>query len=79
FFSDELPTLYKLPDHVEIGPEGRKVGGCYVFGIQSSTQMEDIYGEKAATTLLDVMNTSAFCRSPNYKIDDYVAHEICEK
>ncbi|EHI7834180.1 type IV secretion system DNA-binding domain-containing protein, partial [Salmonella enterica] len=42
-------------------------------------QMEDIYGEKAAATLLDVMNTRAFFRSPSYKIADYVAHEIGEK
>ncbi|EGI5795793.1 type IV conjugative transfer system coupling protein TraD, partial [Salmonella enterica subsp. enterica serovar Othmarschen] len=79
FFCDELPTLHKLPDLVEIVPEARKFGGCYVFGIQSRTQMEDIYGEKAAATLLDVMNTRAFFRSPSYKIADYVAHEIGEK
>ncbi|MGT5532628.1 type IV secretion system DNA-binding domain-containing protein, partial [Escherichia coli] len=35
FFCDELPTLHKLPDLVEILPEARKFGGCYVFGIQS--------------------------------------------
>ncbi|VCV94403.1 Coupling protein TraD [Klebsiella pneumoniae] len=34
-FADELPTLHKLPDLVEILPEARKFGGCYVFGIQS--------------------------------------------
>ncbi|MCZ8955497.1 TraC family protein, partial [Escherichia albertii] len=41
----------KLPDLVEILPEARKFGGCYVFGIQSYAQLEDIYGEKAAATL----------------------------
>lgn len=60
FFCDELPTLHKLPDLVEILPEARKFGGCYVFGIQSYAQLEDIYGEKAAATLFDVMNTRAF-------------------
>ncbi|NJQ52284.1 type A chloramphenicol O-acetyltransferase [Escherichia coli] len=55
FFCDELPTLHKLPDLVEILPEARKFGGCYVFGIQSYAQLEDIYGEKAAATLFDVM------------------------
>ncbi|HBY0397244.1 TPA: conjugal transfer protein TraD, partial [Klebsiella pneumoniae subsp. pneumoniae] len=43
-FADELPTLHKLPDLVEILPEARKFGGCYVFGIQSYAQLEDIYG-----------------------------------
>ncbi len=40
FFCDELPTLHKLPDLVEILPEARKFGGCYVFGIQSYAQLE---------------------------------------
>ncbi|GHL62016.1 hypothetical protein ECZU31_52910 [Escherichia coli] len=48
---------------MEILPEARKFGGCYVFGIQSYAQLEDIYGEKAAATLFDVMNTCAFFRS----------------
>ena len=42
---------------MEILPEARKFGGCYVFGIQSYAQLEDIYGEKAAASLFDVMNT----------------------
>ena len=57
-FCDELPTLHKLPDLVEILPEARKFGGCYVFGIQSYAQLEDIYGEKVAATLFDVMKYS---------------------
>ncbi|HID8814993.1 TPA: conjugative transfer relaxase/helicase TraI [Shigella dysenteriae] len=36
FFCDELPTLHKLPDLVEILPEARKFGGCYVFGTGSA-------------------------------------------
>ncbi|EFK2697748.1 type IV secretion system DNA-binding domain-containing protein, partial [Escherichia coli] len=73
FFCDELPTLHKLPDLVEILPEARKFGGCYVFGIQSYAQLEDIYGEKAAATLFDVMNTRAFFRSPSHKIAEFAA------
>lgn len=79
FFCDELPTLHKLPDLVEILPEARKFGGCYVFGIQSYAQLEDIYGEKAAATLFDVMNTRAFFRSPSHKIAEFAAGEIGEK
>ena len=78
-FCDELPTLHKLPDLVEILPETRKFGGCYVFGIQSYAQLEDIYGEKAAATLFDVMNTGAFFRSPSHKIAEFAAGEIGEK
>ncbi|MEZ2578068.1 type IV conjugative transfer system coupling protein TraD [Buttiauxella ferragutiae] len=78
-FADELPTLHKLPDLVEILPEARKFGGCYVFGIQSYAQLEDIYGEKAAETLFDVLNTRAFFRSPSRNIAEFAAGEIGEK
>ncbi len=78
-FADELPTLHKLPDLVEILPEARKFGGCYVFGIQSYAQLEDIYGVKPAATLFDVMNTRAFFRSPSKEIAEFAAGEIGEK
>lgn len=78
-FGDELPTLHKLPDLVEILPEARKFGGCYVFGIQSYAQLEDIYGDKGAATLFDVMNTRVFFRSPTRKIAEFAAGEIGEK
>ena len=50
-----------------------------MFGIQSYAQLEDIYGEKAAATLFDVMNTRAFFRSPSHKIAEFAAGEIGEK
>ena len=78
-FADELPTLHKLPDLVEILPEARKFGGCYVFGIQSYAQLEDIYGVKPAATLFDVMNTRAFFRSPSKEIAEFATGEIGEK
>ena len=78
-FADELPTLHKLPDLVEILPEARKFGGCYVIGIQSYAQLEDIYGAKPAETLFDVLNTRAFFRSPSRNIAAFAAGEIGEK
>lgn len=38
-----------------------------------------IYGEKAAASLFDVMNTRAFFRSPSHKIAEFAAGEIGEK
>lgn len=79
FFCDELFMLYKLFDFVEIVLEVCKFGGCYVFGIQFSIQMEDIYGEKVVVILLDVMNIRVFFCLFSYKIVDYVVYEIGEK
>ena len=76
---DEIPTVHKLPDLVEILPEARKFGGCFVFGIQSYAQLEDIYGPKSAATLFDVMNTRVFFRSPSKEIAEFAAGEIGEK
>ncbi len=59
------PRCTSCRTRVEILPEARKFGGCYVFGIQSYAQLEDIYGVKPAATLFDVMNTRAFFRSPS--------------
>ncbi len=63
---------------VEILPEARKFGGCYVIGIQSYAQLEDIYGQKPAETLFDVLNTRAFFRSPSRNIAEFAAGEIGE-
>ncbi len=79
FFCDELLHVTQTAGLVEILPEARKFGGCYVFGIQSYAQLEDIYGEKAAATLFDVMNTRAFFRSPSHKIAEFAAGEIGER
>nr|BCT74105.1 hypothetical protein [Escherichia coli] len=78
-FCDELPTLHKLPDSVEILPEARKFGGCYVFGIQSYAQLEDIYGEKAAATLFDVMNTRAFSVLPAIRLQSSLPVKLVRK
>ncbi|MFT4465100.1 MAG: type IV conjugative transfer system coupling protein TraD [Sodalis sp. (in: enterobacteria)] len=78
-FADELPTLHKLPDLVEILPEARKFGGCFVLGFQSYAQLEDIYGAKSALTLFDVMNTRAFFRATTKEMAEFAAGEIGER
>ena len=60
-------------------PLAAKVLKKVMVNIQSYAQLEDIYGEKAAATLFDVMNTRAFFRSPSHKIAEFAAGEIGEK
>ncbi|MTC74232.1 type IV conjugative transfer system coupling protein TraD [Providencia sp. wls1919] len=78
-FLDELPTLHKLPDLVEILPEARKFGGCFVLGFQSLSQLEDVYGDKSASTIFDVINTRWFFRAPSEKMAKRTAAEIGER
>lgn len=77
--ADELPTLHKLPDLVEILPEARKFGGCFVLGFQSYAQLQDIYGNKGALTLFDVLNTRFFFRAPTKEMAEFAAGEIGER
>ncbi|MFP1498226.1 type IV secretion system DNA-binding domain-containing protein [Escherichia coli] len=46
FFCDELPHVTQTAGPGGDAPEARNFGGCYVFGIQSYAQLEDIYGQK---------------------------------
>ncbi|HGJ5882749.1 type IV secretion system DNA-binding domain-containing protein, partial [Arsenophonus sp.] len=76
--ADELPTLHKLPDLIEILPEARKFGGCFVLGFQSYAQLQDIYGNKGALTLFDVLNTRFFFRATTKEMAEFAAGEIGE-
>ena len=64
FFYDELPSLHKLPSLPFIIAEARKFGGCFALGFQSYSQLEEIYGNKFAEAMYDLLNTKYFFRSP---------------
>ncbi|WLW63604.1 type IV secretion system DNA-binding domain-containing protein [Achromobacter aegrifaciens] len=48
---DELASLEKLPSLAGFLTKGRKKGGRALAGLQSTAQLDDIYGEKLAQTL----------------------------
>jgi|LakMenEpi03Aug12_release.lakeMendotaPanAssembly.Ray.scaffolds.fasta_scaffold03135_25 type IV conjugative transfer system coupling protein TraD len=52
FFLDELPTLQRIKDLETLVTEGRKYGGCGVLVLQSPSQMEAIYGNDLANTIM---------------------------
>ncbi|HGM7842795.1 TPA: type IV secretion system DNA-binding domain-containing protein, partial [Serratia marcescens] len=78
-FADELPTLHKLSDLVSIVPEARKFGGCFVLGFQTYSQLEDIYGVKAAATLFGVLRTRFLFSVPDRVGAEFAAGEVGEK
>ena len=51
-YLDELESLQRLPTLGDMLTRGRKKGGCVVSGYQSYTQLESVYGEKLAETML---------------------------
>ena len=50
-FLDELATLEKLPSLVDAATKGRKAGLRLVAGIQSTAQLDEIYGREEAQAL----------------------------
>ncbi|HEY1843980.1 MAG TPA: type IV conjugative transfer system coupling protein TraD [Buttiauxella sp.] len=78
FFYDELPSLHKLPGLPFIIAEARKFGGCFLLGFQSYPQLEEIYGNKSAEAMFDLLNTKYFFRSPSALVSKFVAEDIGE-
>lgn len=48
---DELASMEKLASLADYLTKGRRKGGCCVAGLQSVSQLDDIFGEKMAQTL----------------------------
>ncbi|MFH7526293.1 type IV conjugative transfer system coupling protein TraD [Aeromonas sp. A5] len=78
FFYDELPSLHKLPHLPSVIAEARKFGGCFALGFQSYAQLEEIYGNKFAEAMYDLLNTKYFFRSPSATVAKFVEEDIGE-
>lgn len=52
FIIDELPTLNRLRDLETLLAESRKYGGCAIFALQSLAQLDAIYGQASAQTII---------------------------
>lgn len=76
FFLDEIYSLHKMPILGSMLAEGRKFGSCFVVGLQTIAQLEDLYGVKGGASLLDLINTRYFFRSPNYDVAKRVSEQI---
>ena len=52
FIVDELPSLNRLKELESFVCESRKYGGCGLFALQSPAQLEAIYGQASARTII---------------------------
>lgn len=76
---DELPALQRLPG-LQLGlAEARKYGGCFLVGCQSKPQLEEIYGEKATSAILDLLNTKIFFRCTNPSTQVWISRILGDK
>lgn len=75
---DELPAMKKLPSLTSALSEFRKYGGCIMAGMQSISQLYDIYGAYNATSMLDQFNTKFVFRTEDHKFASYISKNFGE-
>lgn len=66
FFLDEVPTLNRMPFLPKSLAEIRQFGGAFVLGYQVFSQLEEIYGDKAAETISGVLNNRVVLNTPDF-------------
>ena len=65
FIMDEVPTLNRMPFLPKSLAEIRQFGGAFVVGYQVYSQLEDIYGDKAAQTIAGNLNNRIIFNTPD--------------
>ncbi|WP_323612588.1 type IV conjugative transfer system coupling protein TraD [Pectobacterium versatile] len=76
FIIDETPSLQRIPEFNETLSEARKFGGCFVLGIQNMAQLTHVYGPQLAKSMLDLLNTRMYGRSPSAEMALQVEEEL---
>lgn len=79
FICDELPSLHQLPFLGSTLAEVRKFGGCFILGMQNFFQLSQVYGNKGAGAIFDLLNTRFFFRSPSSEMAKLVSIELCNE
>lgn len=79
FIYDELASLHKLPGLPLALSEARKFGGCFVLGFQNKPQLDYTYGKDFADSMMDLLNTRLFFRSPDERVANYVMRQLGQR
>lgn len=79
FFLDEVPTLNRMPFLPRSLAEIRQFGGAFVVGYQVFSQLEDIYGDKAAETISGVLNNRIVFNTPDFKTAERSSRSLGEE
>jgi type IV conjugative transfer system coupling protein TraD len=73
---DELPSLQKIEALQTAVTETRKYGLCGVFGIQSVSQMREIYGKDGAQTIMGMCQTWVVLRVADPETAQYLSDTL---
>ena len=78
FIMDELASLKNLPILTTALSELRKYGGCVVAGIQTISQLHDIYGNYKTNTIISQFNTKFFFKNSDKLVAQLLSDEFGE-
>lgn len=79
FFMDELASYGKIQSIEALLTKSRKFGGVAVAGLQSISQLQEIYGRLNATTLLSCFTTKLVFRQNDVETAEYFAKNLGEQ
>jgi type IV conjugative transfer system coupling protein TraD len=79
FIIDELPSLNRLKELENFVAESRKYGGCGLFAFQSPAQIEAIYGQAIAKTIVGNCMTKIVFAEQDPEIAEMISRSFGEK
>ena len=75
---DEFASIGKVQSIEAVATKARKMGGCLLLGLQSVSQLQDRYGDKAAQTILSCLSSWLVLRCSDAETSEYVSKYIGE-
>lgn len=79
FIIDELPSLNRLNELENFLAESRKYGGCGLFAFQSPAQIEALYGQSTAKTIIGNCMTKIIFAEQDPQIAEMLSRSIGER
>lgn len=73
---DEFASIGKVQSIEAVATKARKMGGCLLLGLQSVSQLQDRYGEKAAQTILGCLSSWLVLRCSDAETSEYISKYI---
>jgi hypothetical protein len=79
FFLDEVYSLGFVDSLVSLVSLGRKKGGCPVLGLQSITQLQEVYGADRTETILNCLKNTLMLFQGGNKNEDHMINLLGER
>lgn len=79
FFLDEFASLGRINGVESLLTKARKNGGAAVLGIQSLSQLRDLYGREKAQTLLSCLSSVLVLRQSDAELAEYMSRFLGEQ